>query len=74
MKTIKAFFLFFLSASLLGLGGGCATLPKVSDAIDNASTQDPPQILSARGMLSPERSSPAPRRTCWNGTAPSSNR
>jgi cardiolipin synthase len=56
MKTIKAFFLFFLSASLLGLGGGCATLPKVSDAIDNASTQDPPQILSARGMLSPERS------------------
>jgi cardiolipin synthase len=54
VKIIKAFLLFFLSASILG--GGCATLPKVSDAIDNASTQDPPQILSARGMLSPERS------------------
>jgi len=53
-KIIKKFFLFFLSASILNLGGGCETLPKVSDAIDNASTQDAPQILSAKGMLSPE--------------------
>jgi cardiolipin synthase len=53
---MKAFFLFFLSASMLNLGGGCATLPKASDAIDNASTQDSPQILSAKGMLSPEKS------------------
>ena len=56
MKIIRPFLLFFLSVSLLSLGGGCATLPKVSDAIDNAATQDPPQILSARGLLSPEKS------------------
>jgi cardiolipin synthase len=56
MKIIKPFLLFFLSVSLLSLGGGCATLPKVSDAIDNASIQEPPQILSAKGLLSPEKS------------------
>ena len=56
MKTIKSFLLFLLSVFLLSLGGGCATLPKVSDAIDNASTQDPPQILSSKGLLSPEKS------------------
>jgi len=56
MTIIKPFFLFFLSVSLLILGGGCAPLPKVSDAIDNASTQEPPQILSAKGPLSPEKS------------------
>jgi cardiolipin synthase len=55
---LKPVGLFFLSAVLLGFGGGCATLPKVSDAIDNAATapRDPPQILSSRGWLSPERS------------------
>lgn len=56
MTIIKSFLLLMLSVSMLSLGGGCATLPKVSDAIDNASTQDPPQILSAKGMLSPEKS------------------
>jgi len=56
MKIIRPFFLFLLSVSLLSLGGGCATLPKVSDAIDNASTQEPPQILSANGLLSPGKS------------------
>ena len=56
MTLIKPFRLFILSVALLGLGGGCATLPKVSDAIDNASTQEPPQILSSKGLLSPERS------------------
>jgi len=56
MKIIRPFLLFFLSVSLLSLGGGCATLPKVSDAIDNASIQEPPQILSAKGLLSPEKS------------------
>ena len=56
MTTIKSFLLFFLSVSMLSYGGGCAPLPKVSDAIDNASTQNPPQILSAKGMLSPEKS------------------
>jgi len=53
---IKPFLFLFLSVSLLNLGGGCATLPKVSDAIDNAATQGPPQILSAKELLSPEKS------------------
>jgi len=56
MTIMKPFFLFVLSVSMLSLGGGCATLPKVSDAIDNASTQEAPQILSAKGLLSPEKS------------------
>ncbi len=56
MKIIRSFIWFLLSVSLLSLGGGCATLPKVSDAIDNASTQEPPQILSANGLLSPGKS------------------
>ena len=58
MKIIRPFLMFFLSVSLLSLGGGCATLPKVSDVIDNTATQDPPpiQILSAKGLLSPEKS------------------
>src|SRR3989304_3979697 len=56
LTIIKPFFLFFLSVSMLSLGGGCATLPKVSDVIDEARTQEPPQILSAKGLLSPEKS------------------
>jgi cardiolipin synthase len=56
MTIMKPFFLFFLSVSMLGLGGGCATLPKVSDVIDDARTREPPQILSAKGFLSPEKS------------------
>ena len=56
MTIIKHFFLFFLSVSVLILSGGCATLPRVSDVIDNASTQEPPQIQSAKGLLSPEKS------------------
>ena len=56
MTIIKPFLLFVLSVFMLSLGGGCATLPRVSDVIDNAATQEPPQILSARGLLSPEKS------------------
>jgi len=56
LAITKPFLFFFLPVVLLGLGGGCAILPKVSDAIDNASTQEPPQILSSKGLLSPERS------------------
>jgi cardiolipin synthase len=56
LTVIRPFLFFFLSVALLSHGGGCATLPKVSDAIDNASTQEPPQILSSRGLLSPEKS------------------
>ena len=56
MRIIKPFLSFFLAVSMLGLGGGCATLPRVSDVIDNASIQETPQILSAKGLLSPEKS------------------
>ena len=54
--TIKPFLFILLSVAMLSLGGGCATLPKVSDAIDNAATREPPQILSSKGYLSPEKS------------------
>jgi cardiolipin synthase len=56
LTFIKHILFFLLSVAMLGLGGGCATLPKVSDTIDNASIQEPPQILSAKGLLSPEKS------------------
>jgi cardiolipin synthase len=57
MTIIRHFFLFFLSVSILILSGGCATLPNVSDMIDEAPTaQEPRQIVSAKGLLSPEKS------------------
>jgi cardiolipin synthase A/B len=56
MTIIKPFLMFFLSVSMLILGGGCETFPKVSDVIDNAATREPPQVLSAKGILSPEKS------------------
>jgi len=55
MKILRTFLSFFLSVSLLSLGG-CTPLPKVSDVIDEAPTREPPQILSAKGLLSPEKS------------------
>jgi cardiolipin synthase A/B len=60
MTIIKPFFIFFLmfflSVFLLSRDGGCEPLPRVSDVIDEARTQEPPQILSAKGLLSPEKS------------------
>ncbi|PWB68353.1 MAG: cardiolipin synthase [Deltaproteobacteria bacterium] len=56
MTIIKTCLPYFLSVSLLGLGGGCAPLPKVSDVIDGSAAREPPQILSAKGLLSPETS------------------
>ena len=56
MTIIKPFLLFILSVSMLSCGGGCTPLPKVSNVIEEARTQEPPQILSAKGMLSPEKS------------------
>jgi cardiolipin synthase len=53
----KHLFLFFLFASCLFLGPGCATLPNVSEKIDEAQTaQKPSQIVSSKGLLSPEKS------------------
>jgi cardiolipin synthase len=56
MLVIKPILFFFLSVAMLSLGGGCRTLPKVSDAIDNANIQEPPRIQSAKGPLSPDKS------------------
>src|SRR4030042_2061948 len=57
MTIIRHFFLIFLSVSILSLSNGCATLPKVSEMIDEAPTaQEPRQIVSAKGLLSPEKS------------------
>src|SRR4030043_1721483 len=57
MTIIRHFFLFFLFVSILSLSGGCATLPNVSEMIDEAPTaQEPLQIVSTKGLLSPEKS------------------
>src|SRR5271157_3331050 len=57
MTFIKPLFLFILSVSILGISGGCATLPNVSEKIDAAPTaQEPSQIVSAKGLLSPKQS------------------
>ena len=54
MKIIKHFFLFLC---ILSPGIGCATLPNVSEKIAEAPTaQEPRQIVSAKGLLSPEKS------------------
>ena len=51
------FFLFFLLVSFLPLTAGCASLPNVTEMIDEAPTaQKPRQIVSSKGLLSPETS------------------
>ena len=53
MKIINPFLLFLLLPSILSLGG-CAPLPNVSEKIQEAPvTHQSPQILSAKGLLSP---------------------
>jgi cardiolipin synthase A/B len=57
MTTVKNHFIFFLFASILILSNGCATLPNVSEVIDETpATQKPRQIVSSKGLLSPEKS------------------
>jgi len=57
MTFIKPLFLFLLSVSILGISGGCATLPNVSEKIDAVpAAQEPSQIVSAKGLLSPKQS------------------
>ena len=57
MTFIKPLFLLLLSVSILGISSGCATLPNVSEKIDAAPTaQEPQQIVSAKGLLSPKQS------------------
>ncbi len=56
MKIIRPFSLLLLSLFLMGVSGGCATLPKVSEVIQEAPATETPQILSAKGLLSPQQS------------------
>src|SRR5512143_2450074 len=57
MTIVRPFFLFFLFASILSLSSGCATLPNVSEKIDEApAEQKSPQIVSSKGLLSHQKS------------------
>ena len=57
MIITRHFFFFLLLVSVFPLSGGCATLPNVSEVIDEApSAQKPRQIVSSKGLLSPEKS------------------
>ncbi len=57
MKNVKPLFLFFWLVSILCLSNGCATLPNVSEIIEEAPTaQNPRQILSSKGLISPRKS------------------
>ena len=56
MRIIKPFFLFILSIIIFGLGAGCASLPQVSEMMEGATAPESPQIVSAKGLLSPEKS------------------
>jgi cardiolipin synthase A/B len=57
MNRTKNFSCVLLLASLGTFGGGCATLPNVAGMMEGLSTtQRPPQITSAKGLLSPKQS------------------
>jgi cardiolipin synthase A/B len=57
MTFIKPLSLIILSVSVLSISSGCTTLPNASEKIDTATTaQEPLQIVSANGFLSPEKS------------------
>jgi cardiolipin synthase A/B len=54
---MKPFTRLLLAVSLSSIGGGCATLPKASEAIDGApASSGHARIVSAKGLLSSERS------------------
>ncbi|MDD5169972.1 MAG: cardiolipin synthase [Syntrophales bacterium] len=55
--SVRFLCLFLLPLSIMAIGSGCASLPDVSEKIDAAPTaQEPRQIVSAKGLLSPKRS------------------
>jgi len=57
MTFLDRLFLFLLLVSILGFSSGCATLPNVTEKMDAAPTaQEPHQILSAKGLLTPKQS------------------
>jgi cardiolipin synthase A/B len=57
MKNFNRLFLIMLFISILSLSNGCATLPNVSEMIDEAPAgQEHRQIVSSKGLLSPQKS------------------
>ena len=57
MKNSNPFIMIILFASILSLSNGCSTLPNVSEMIEEApTTQEPGQIVSSNGLLSPQKS------------------
>jgi len=57
MKIVKPFTLLFLFLFILSLSNGCATLPNVSEKMDEAPAgQEPRRIVSSKGLLSPQKS------------------
>ena len=57
MNRGKPFLFFLLLVPTAFFGAGCATLPNVSDKIQDAPVAQPsPQIISAKGLLSPKQS------------------
>ncbi|MBI5675098.1 MAG: cardiolipin synthase [Nitrospirae bacterium] len=57
MPIVKSLFLFFLFVSILSFSNGCKNLPDVSEKIDETpKAQKPRQIVSSKGLLSPQKS------------------
>ena len=57
MIIVKPFLLFFFLICILSFSSGCATLPNVSERIDEAPTaQKSPEIASSKGLLSAQKS------------------
>jgi cardiolipin synthase len=57
MIIFKHFLMFFLFVPVLIVANACATLPNVTEMIDEtAVAQQRPQILSSKGLLSPQKS------------------
>jgi len=57
ITIIKPSLLFFLYLSVLVISNGCATLPNVTDVIEDAPTaQGQRQIVSSKGPVSPQKS------------------
>jgi cardiolipin synthase A/B len=56
MTIVKHLFILFLFVFILVLSFGCATLPNVSEKIGQAPTEQKPQIVSSKGLLSPQKS------------------
>jgi len=57
MKIIRPLTVFFLSALMLSIGNGCATLPNVTEMINDApANRGHRQIVSSKGALSPRES------------------